>query len=203
MSRLSIVAALALSALASVAGAQDNSSDDWSTPRVHVAISGGTTRFRGGEPGFFIPFQADTNSPTAGGTIAFRLARHFALEGGVAGTWGREENGTDTPDNTFATAGFKIPLVSRRVVPYLTLGGALISRNTSDEVGEILEEAFEVSTNDKAAYGGAGLEFRLTRLLGLRGDYRYFRVFPDDVEDVGERESFGIHRILGGVTFSF
>lgn len=203
MSRLSIVAALALSSLASIAGAQDSSSDDWSTPRVHIALSGGTTRFRGGDPGLLIPFQPDTNSKTAGGTIAFRLARHFALEAGVDGTWGREEDGVDTPDNVFATAGFKMPLVARRVVPYLTMGGALVSRNTADEVGEILEEAFEVSTNDKAAYGGAGLEFRLSRLIGLRGDYRYFRVFPDDVVDIGERQSFGIHRVLGGLTFSF
>ena len=203
MPRLSIVAALALTAVAPAAFAQDDNTDDWSTPRVHLAFSGGTTMFRGGDPGLFIPFQPDTDSPTAEGTIAFRLARFVALEAGFAGTFGREEDGLQTPDNTFATAGFKIPVMARRVSPYLTFGGALISRSTSDEVGEILEDAFDVETNDKAAYAGAGLEFRLTRLLGVRGDYRYFRVFPEDVEDVGEREEFGIHRVVGGITFSF
>ncbi len=202
MSRLSIVAALVLSATVPMASAQD-ANEDWSTPRVHVALSGGTTMFRGGNPGLLIPFQPDTDSRTAGGTIAFRLMRHLALEAGVDGTWGREENGSDTPDNTFVNAGFKIPLLARRVVPYLTLGGALVQRNTSNETDQIIEDAFDVKNNDKAAYGGAGIEFRLTRLLGVRGDYRYFRVFPDDVEDIGIRDSFSIHRVLGGVTFSF
>lgn len=202
MPRLSIAVVLTLSATASVSSAQDRH-HDWSTPRVHIALSGGTSLFRGGDPGLFIPFQPDTNSPTAGGTIAVRLARHFGLEAGLAGAWGREENGSDAPDNTFATAGFKIPVISGRFVPYLTLGGALVSRQASDAVDEIVEEAFGVDTSEKAAYGGAGLEVRLTRLLGLRGDYRYFRVFAEDVEGVGERDTFGIHRILGGVTFSF
>lgn len=201
MPRLSIAVALLLST-AAVSHAQDQH-DDWATPRVHVALSGGTTMFRGGDPGLILPFQPDTDSRTAGGTIAFRLMNHLALEGGVDGTWGREEDGADTPDNTFATAGFKIPVMSRRVVPYLTLGGALIQRSTSNEADEILEDAFDVSNNEKAAYGGAGIELRLTRLLGLRGDYRYFRVFPEDVEDIGVRDSFGIHRVLGGLTFSF
>ena len=203
MPRLSIAVVLGLSAVATVSHAQDRT-DEWTTPRVHVALSGGTSRFRGGEPGLLIPFQPDTNAPTAGGTIAFRLARHLALEGGVAGAWGREENGSDTPDNTFATAGFKMPIVaSGRLVPYVTVGGALVSRGKGDEVSQILERAFAVSRNEKAAYAGAGLEWRLTRLLGLRGDYRYFRVFPKDVEDIGTRDSFSINRILGGVTFSF
>ena len=201
MPRLSIAVALALSAAASLS-AQDRD-DAWTTPRVHVALSGGTSIFRGGEPGLFIPFQPDTNAPTAGGTIAVRLARHLAVEAGVAGAWGRTENGSDTPDNTFVTAGFKLPILTRRVVPYVTLGGALVQRNTSNETDRIIEKAFDVSNNDKAAYGGGGIEVRLTRLFGVRGDYRYFRVFPKDVTDVGVRDSFAIHRVLGGVTFSF
>lgn len=203
MTRPAIAVLAVLFLLPPFAAAQDDSNDDWTTPRVHIALSGGTSMFRGGDPGLFVPFQPDTDSPTAGGTIAVRLARYFALEAGVAGSWGREEDGEDRPDNTFATAGFKFPIVARRVVPYLTLGGALIRRNTSDEIDQIVEETFDVDDNEKAVYAGAGLEFRLTRLIGVRGDYRYFRVFAEDVEGVGERDSFDIHRVLGGLTFSF
>jgi len=196
---------IAMTLILSVAGpalAQDGG-DDWSTPRVHLALSGGRSMFRGGDPGVFLPFQPDGDSITAGGTLAFRLARHIALEAGVAGAWGDENEGRELPDNLFLTGGFKFPVLAGRFVPYVTLGGALVTRESQDEVDEILEDAFEVNDSDPAAYGGAGLEFRLTRLLGIRGDYRYFRVFPEDVPEVAERESFGIHRILGGVTFSF
>lgn len=185
--------------------AQGSGADDrFETPRIHIAVSGGTSVFRGGDPSSFTPFQPDTESATAGGTIGFRLAERLVLEVGAAGAWGKEENGIDTPDNTFLTVGLKVPVLAGRFVPYLTLGGGALFREPKDEIDELLEDVFEVRGTDPLAYGGGGLEFRLTDLLGVRGDYRYLRVFPEGLDDLEiEREAYGVHQVTGGVTLSF
>lgn len=179
-------------------------------PRVQLALSAGGGIFRGGAPAgtvaSAIPFQADVSSATVAGTVSFRLTRRVFLDIDVAAALSRTRDGIETPDNVFLSGGLRFPfsLSGGRLVPYVAVGGGVVNRQPQDGVARAIEDAFDVSQTDPQAHAGAGVDVRVTKAFGLRADYRYVRIFPDDLKDLDvERGGYGAHRVTGGVTLSF
>lgn len=181
----------------------------FSSPRFRLALTGGTGIFRGGVDeglGQALSFQPDISSATLAGSLSFRLARHLYVDLEVAGARGKDRRGTETPDNIFVSAGVRVPLffTDGRLVPYLTLGGGFVNRQPQEPALQTIENAFDLKQTDPQGYAGLGVDVRLTRTFGVRADYRYVRIFPEDVKDLNlERSSYGAHRVTGGVTLSF
>jgi Outer membrane protein beta-barrel domain len=202
--RNTVLAVLAM-AVASLASA-----DELREPRLQVAVLGGVSRFRGGSPPSplrpAVPFQPDADSPTFAGSLSLRLLPPLALEAEVARAGGRVENGLDTPNNVFLGGGLQLrwPLGAGRVVPYVSAGGGIVKRHARDAFQRTVEQAFDVDDTDPQGYARGGLEWRLSHLIGLRGEYRYFRVFARDAQVLGaSRGAYGVHRVAGGLSLSF
>lgn len=201
------LAVLASSLLATQAPA----AEAFEAPRYQLVLLGGGSAFRGGRPdapvASAVPFQPDATSPTGAGAFSVRVLRKLRLELEVAEARGKTEDGLRTPNNTFWSGGLSYPWLTindGRLLSYLSLGGGGVERRARDPFQSTVERAFEVRKTEPQAYAGAGLEWRLTRLFGLRGDYRYFRVFPGQVEGLDvKRESYGTHRFAGGLTLSY
>ena len=180
-------------------------------PRYQLALLGGGSAFRGGEPASpvasAIPFQPDVTSPTGAFAFSLRVASRLRAELELGAARGKTEDGVRTPNNTFWSGGLAYPWLTRsrgRLSSYLALGGGVVERHVKDPFQSTVEGAFEVEKTDPQAYAGAGLEWRISRLFGLRGDYRYFRIFPGEVDGLGvEREPYGTHRFSGGFTLSY
>lgn len=192
------------------AGTAARAEDEIAGRKFQVTLSGSASIFQGGDTddplGAAFSFQPEVTSPGFGGSVTVHFARHVAAELEVTTAFDRTKNDRRTPLNTFVTGGVVVPWPMRRgrLVPYLSAGAGAVRREARDFVQDVLEEAFAVRGTDPLGYLGAGAEWRLTRLLGVRADYRYLRVFPDDVADLElDRPSYGAHRFTGGVTFSF
>jgi hypothetical protein len=204
MKKAVLLAGLALAAVPARA-------DELERPRYQLAVSGGGSAFRGGMPdsalASAIPFQPDGTEPTAAGALSVRALGKLALEAELALARGRRRDGIRAPNNTFWSAGLAYPwlIVSGgRGAAHVALGGGIVQRAVEDDFQATVERAFEVRETDPQAYAGGGIEWRFTRLLGLRADYRYFRIFPESPKGLGvERESYGTHRVTGGITLSY
>ena len=184
--------------------------DRLESPRMTFAITAGRGVFRGGTPegpvGSALRFQPDVGARTLAGTLSFRLAGSLFADLDVAGARGPAQDGIATPDNVFLTAGLRVPfpLAHGRLSPYLTAGGGLADRQPQDAFQRTAERALTVGGTDPAGYAGAGLDLRLSRLLGLRADYRYVRLFPEEVDGLAvSREAYGVHRVTGGLLVAF
>lgn len=207
MKTVRVLAVFASSLLAAHASA----AEAFEPPRYQLVLLGGGSAFRGGRPdapvASAVPFQPDVTSPTGAGAFSVRVVRKLRLELEIAEARGKTEDGLKTPNNTFWSGGLAYPWLTideGRLFSYLSLGVGLVERRARDPFQSTVERAFEVERTDPQAYAGAGLEWRLTRLFGLRGDYRYFRVFPGEVDGLGvKRESYGTHRFSGGLTLSY
>jgi len=206
---MKIARALAVSALCVLATTA--SAEEGFEARHRLVLLGGGSAFRGGSPSSpiasAVPFQPDVTSPTGAGAFSVRLVRKLRFEAEVAVARGKNEDGLRTPNNTFWSGGFSYPwlaLNGGRLFSYLSLGGGLVERHARDPFQSTVERAFEIDETDPQGYAGAGLEWRATRLIGLRADYRYFRVFPGEAPGlVPKRESYGTHRFAGGFTLSY
>jgi hypothetical protein len=197
-----------LASFAAPAGAQESARLE--PPRMTFAVMAGRGLFRGGTPegllGSAVRFQPDVGAGTLAGTLSFRLARPLFVDLDVARARGPITDGADTPDNVFLTAGLRVPfpLGGGRLVPYLTAGGGIVDRQPQDGFQRTVERALAVGQTDPAGYAGAGFDLRFTRLLGLRADYRYLRLFPDGVDDLAlPRDAYGVHRLTGGFLVAF
>lgn len=208
---MKIARTLAVSALSLLAAQAWAVEEGFEAPRYQLVFLGGGSAFRGGRPNApvasAVPFQPDVTSPTGAGAFSVRVLRKLRLELELAEARGRTEDGLKTPNNTFWSGGLAYPWLTineGRLSSYLSLGGGVVERRVRDPFQSTVERAFEVRKTDPQAYAGAGLEWRLTRQFGLRGDYRYFRVFPGEVDGLGaNRESYGTHRFSGGLTLSY
>jgi opacity protein-like surface antigen len=197
-----VALAIAVSAVSAVAAG----SDELAEPRAQLAVLGGVSMFRGGSPATplrpAVPFQPDVDSPTAAGSLAVRLFRHLGVEMEIAQSWGR---GND-PDNLFYGGGAQLrwPIGAGRLVPYLSIGGGVVERRSRDDFQRTVERAFEVEGTDPQAYARGGVEWRFSRLVGARAEYRYFRVFAGDVPALEVRRgAYDSHRIAGGLSVAF
>lgn len=207
---MKIVGALAVFAC-SLLAAHASAAEVFEAPRYQLVLLGGGSAFRGGRPNApvasAVPFQPDVTSPTGAGAFSVRVLRKLRLEIELAAARGRTEDGLKTPNNTFWSGGLACPWLTindGRLFSYLSLGGGIVERRARDPFQSTVERAFGVERTEPQAYAGAGLEWRITRLIGLRGDYRYFRVFPGEVDGLGvNRESYGTHRFAGGLTLSY
>lgn len=207
---MKIARTLAVSALSLIA-ATASAEQGFEAPRYQLVLLGGGSAFRGGRPdapvASAVPFQPDVTSPTGAGAFSLRFLGKLRLELELAAARGKTEDGLRTPNNTFWSGGLAYPWLTideGRLFSYLSLGGGVVERRVRDPFQSTVERAFEVERTEPQAYAGAGLEWRLTRLFGLRGDYRYFRVFPGEVDGLGvNRESYGTHRFAGALTLSY
>jgi hypothetical protein len=184
--------------------------DALESPRYQLTFLGGGSAFRGGQPqaavGSAVPFQPDVTSPVGAFAFSVRVLGKLRAEGEVAAVRGRTEDGVAAPNNTFWSGGLAYPWLSLRegrLLSYLSLGGGVVERRVRDSFQSTVERAFEVGRTDPQAYGGAGVEWRFGRRFGLRGDYRYFRVFPGEAGGLAARESYGTHRFAGGLTLAY
>jgi hypothetical protein len=204
------LAAILLLSLPAAASAAADDPGRLPAPRMTVALAAGRGMFRGGTPPALLasalPFQPDVDAGTLAGTLSVRLARALALELEVAHSRGPVEDGRETPDNVFFTAGLRVPFSAAggKLVPYLTAGGGVAERQPQDGFERTLERVLDVKQTDPVAYAGAGLDLRLHRRFGLRADYRYLRLFPGDLEGLAlARPAYGVHRATGGLVLAF
>ena len=198
---LSLAALLLLSVSASARA------DELTDPRVKLTLHGGRSEFRGGSTaGSAIQFQPDTSSTTFAGAISIRALGKLRVEGGAAFSRSHTENGRETPENFFLYGGLAYPILTlhdRRIALFLQGGGGVVDRQTQDSFEQVFETAFDIGNRDPLVYGGAAVEWRLNNTFGLGADYRYSRIFPDKMTILGDRESYGAHRVTGGLVFSF
>jgi opacity protein-like surface antigen len=168
------------------------------------------------------PFAGVYFGGDAGGTFVEefderdRVAWGFAVGGMRAGAFGAELDvaytsdffGTDLDDNSLLTvmptAIIAIPFGGQSgpgFRPYATAGIGVIRRRL--EVGGV-----DVFDDTDGAYSvGFGVMGFLATPIGFRADYRYFRNFSSDLEDLGNLEirrgTFDFSRASFGVVFRF
>jgi opacity protein-like surface antigen len=205
------VKTLTLSLIAAGALSPSATAEDLERPRFQLVFSGGGSAFRGGTPDGVIssalPFQPDVTAPTGAAAFAVRAIGALALEAEFAHARGRQKGGVETPNNTFVSGGLSYPWLTingGRLVCYVAAGGGIVTRKSQDAFQRTIERAFEVRETDPTAYAGAGVEWRLNRVFGVRADYRYLRIFPGDADGLRvERKSYGPHRFMGGLSLSY
>jgi opacity protein-like surface antigen len=181
---------------------------------MQLALSGGWSKFRlpnGGGLGPIPGLDPQSSTRTAGAGLSFGIFDHLAFEAAAHLTWGDSFTddsvaGVDDPHTWTGTLGLRVPfpMARGRFVPYLGIGAGVYRRDIDDPAKRALADSLGVERTDPLGFAGGGLEWRFTRNVGIRGDYRYLRVFPEEQAGFDiERERFHIHRITGGLTLGF
>lgn len=205
--------ALAFSALAFLGTSRVAIAQDYEVPRFHISASGGRSMLAGSrsststQPGSLFQFDDKATTYAANLSLRFVAGLRLDLEGAIAR--GRDEGAVDRPDSQFFSGGLSYAVFTTkrgRLAPYIAAGGGITRQRTLQSFKSDTQEAFEGQSNP-FAYGGAGIEYRFTRMVGIRAGYRYTRIYPDS-DSVGatgtaERKNYGAHRVLGGLTLGF
>jgi hypothetical protein len=161
-----------------------------------TAIPGGGTFFidTDSEPGF--------GSYDLGGSVTYRLAPHFSVEGEVGGTLGVTQSlqiGGFTSDmktpNMFGYTGNLLVVGSARhaLTPYATggVGGLTVFERPALGIND--------TENLLTGNVGGGVKWYVNHRWGLRGDYRFIAVgSTDSAPDFFGHETRYGHRVYGG-----